>query len=124
MAGRAALTCMAGEGERGKRGRQRGTWQVVQALAGCRGRLGLPPAPGKVGGLQIEGEALSGTPGYEASPHISGVHLQSVPLLLGLLPNPHRAGEGQGPVNTAGSVTSARKGLLCAVRPNAISTCI
>ena len=43
------------KGERGKRGGQRGTGQVVQALAGCRGRLGLPPAPREVGGLQIEG---------------------------------------------------------------------
>ena len=43
------------KGERGKRGGQGGTGQVVQAPAGCRGRLGLPPAPWEVGGLQIEG---------------------------------------------------------------------
>ena len=43
------------KGDRGKRGGQGGTGQVVQALAGCRERLGLPPAPWEVGGLQIEG---------------------------------------------------------------------
>ena len=40
---------------KGERGGQGGTGQVVQAPAGCRGRLGLPPAPWEVGGLQIEG---------------------------------------------------------------------